>query len=102
MFHKLMAMKISFYQSLLYRSSLTSLYTFINRQTAGPKSGLPAIGVQLTHLATRLQQAYQLTTLGKFADAVEKFRYILLSVPLLVVDSKQDITEVSYTHLISV
>ena len=65
------------------------------RQTAGPKNGLPAVGVQLTHLATRLQQAYQLTTLGKFQDAVEKFRNILLSVPLLVVDSKQDITEVS-------
>ena len=68
------------------------------RQTAGPKNGLPAVGVQLTHLATRLQQAYQLTTLGKFQDAVEKFRNILLSVPLLVVDSKQDITEVSVFH----
>lgn len=66
----------------------------IRRQNAGAKNSLPAIGVQLSHLASRLQQAYQLTTMGKFADAVEKFRAILLSVPLLVVESRQEITEV--------
>ena len=55
--------------------------------------------MQLSHLASRLQQAYQLTTMGKFADAVEKFRAILLTVPLLVVDSRQDITEVGSSIL---
>ncbi len=37
--------------------------------------------------------AYRLTTNGKFQEAVEKFRSILLSVPLLVVESRQDILE---------
>ncbi|XP_067949452.1 coatomer subunit alpha-like isoform X2 [Watersipora subatra] len=68
-------------------------YPLRNWQTASAKSGLPAVGVQLPHLASRLQQAYQLTTLGKFVDAIEKFRGILLTVPLLVVESRQDITE---------
>lgn len=45
-------------------------------------------------LVQQLQAAYQLTTTGKFADACEKFRSILLSVPLLVVDNKQEIAEV--------
>ena len=73
------------------------------RQNAGAKNGLPSVGVQLSHLASRLQQAYQLTTMGKFADAVEKFRAILLTVPLLVVESRQDITEVcTYMHYICV
>lgn len=65
------------------------------RQNAGPKNGLPAVAIKLNHLATKLQQAYQLTTTGKFADAVDCFRMILLSVPLLMVDSKPEITEVS-------
>ena len=34
-----------------------------------------------------------MTTGGKFADAVEKLHQILLSVTLLSVESKQDVTE---------
>ena len=41
------------------------------------------------------QSAYQSTTSGKFQDAVVKFRNILLSVTLLVVDNKSEISEVS-------
>ena len=52
------------------------------------------VGLKLSDLVQRLQVAYQLTTQGKFADAIEKFRVILLSVPLLVVDNKQEIAEV--------
>ena len=39
------------------------------------------------------QAAYQLTTGGKFQEAVQKFHAILLSITLLVVDSKQEISE---------
>ena len=50
-----------------------------------------------------LQEAYKLTTQGKFDDSIHKFRDILLSVPLLVVDNKQEISEVSavraFVHL---
>jgi len=40
-----------------------------------------------------VQAAYQLTTGGKFQDAVQKLHAILLNVALLVVDSKQEISE---------
>jgi len=53
------------------------------------------VGLKLSDLVQRLQLAYQLTTQGKFQEAVERFRSILLSVPLLVVDNKQEITEVN-------
>merc|ERR1711994_711730 len=57
---------------------------------AGPKQGLPAVGLKLNDLVQRLQSCYQLTTGGKFAEAIQKLRAILLSIPLLVVDTKQD------------
>lgn len=60
------------------------------------KGGVPAVGLKLSELVQRLQLAYQLTTQGKFEDAVIKFRSILLSIPLLVVDNKQEISEVSH------
>lgn len=40
------------------------------------------------------QVAYQLTTMGKFQDAVEKFHSVLLGVTLLAVDTKQEMVEV--------
>ncbi|KAJ8268561.1 hypothetical protein COCON_G00137330 [Conger conger] len=64
-----------------------------NWKEAGAKQGLPAVGLRLADLIARLQQCYQLTTAGRFEDAVERFRAILLSVPLLVVDNKQEIAE---------
>lgn len=66
-----------------------------------PKNGLPAVGLRLSDLIARLQQCYQLTTAGRFEEAVERFRSILLSVPLLVVDNKQEIAEVSRKTLYS-
>lgn len=53
------------------------------------------MGLRLSDLISRLQQCYQMTTSGRFEEAVERFRAILLSVPLLVVDNKQEIAEVS-------
>jgi coatomer protein complex subunit alpha (xenin) len=51
-------------------------------------------------LASRLQAAYKLTTDGKFADALNKMRAILYSIPLLVVDNKADLTEAQQLLLI--
>lgn len=68
-------------------------YPHRNWKEAGAKGGLPAVGLKLADVVQRLQAAYQLTTSGKFQEAVEKFRSILLSVPLLVVDNKQEIAE---------
>merc|ERR550519_2204978 len=64
-----------------------------NWREAGPKNGLPAVGLKLAELVTRLQNAYMLTTSGKFGEAMAKFRAILLSIPLLVVETKQEETE---------
>uniref|UniRef100_A0A3Q2NWC2 Coatomer subunit alpha n=1 Tax=Fundulus heteroclitus TaxID=8078 RepID=A0A3Q2NWC2_FUNHE len=64
-----------------------------NWKDCGAKQGLPAVGLRLSDLISRLQQCYQLTTGGRFEEAVERFRAILLSVPLLVVDNKQEIAE---------
>jgi len=75
--------------------SISSLYAYPSRNphTANPKQVLPAIGLRLNDLIQRLQKAYEMTTTGKFVDAVESFRAILLSVPLLVVETKQEIAE---------
>lgn len=59
-----------------------------------PKNILPAVGLKLNTLIDRLQSCYQLTTSGKFQEAIERFRMLLLSIPLLVVESKQEISEV--------
>nr|XP_008123717.2 PREDICTED: coatomer subunit alpha-like [Anolis carolinensis] len=77
--------------------SLPALYGFPNRNWKDPglKGCLPAVGLKLGDLIQRLQLCYQLTTAGKFEEAVEKFRSILLSLPLLVVDNKQEVAEVS-------
>ncbi|VDM93665.1 unnamed protein product, partial [Onchocerca ochengi] len=69
------------------------VYRLRNWQDGGGRSGLPAVSLHLGDLAARLQICYQLTTSGKFGEAVEKLRQLLLSVPLLVVDSKQEMTE---------
>ncbi|XP_062572484.1 coatomer subunit alpha-like, partial [Saccostrea cucullata] len=64
-----------------------------NWKEAGARAGMPAVGMKLNTLVQQLQVAYQMTTTGKFGDAIDKFRSILLSVPLLVVDNKQEISE---------
>ncbi|KIH62764.1 WD domain, G-beta repeat protein [Ancylostoma duodenale] len=68
-------------------------YPLRNWQEASGKNGLPAVAVTLADLASRLQGCYHLTTAGKFADAIVKLRKILLSVPMLIVNSKQEVAE---------
>ena len=68
-------------------------YPQSNWRDAKPTTGLPQVGLKLADLIQRLQSCYQLTTGGKFVESSEKFRSILLSIPLLVVEAKQDETE---------
>ncbi|KAK3720320.1 hypothetical protein QZH41_020401 [Actinostola sp. cb2023] len=68
-------------------------YPHRNWKDAGARNGSPAIGLKLNTLVQRLQAAYQMTTGGKFQDAVVKFHDILLSILLVVVDTKQDVSE---------
>ncbi|UXI18026.1 Exocyst complex component 8 [Sarcoptes scabiei] len=69
------------------------MFAYPQRNLEDFTKGLPAIGLKLPTLIQRLQQCYQLTTLGKFQDAIERFRNLLLSILFLTVDSKQEINE---------
>ena len=68
-------------------------YPQSNWRDAKPNTGLPQVGLKLNDLSERLQSSYKLTTGGKFVEACETFRSILLSIPLLVIETKQDETE---------
>lgn len=68
-------------------------YPLRNWEEAAGRAGLPAIGVKVADLAKKLQAAYQNTTAGKFTEAIDQLRGILLSVPLLVVASKNELAE---------
>lgn len=46
-----------------------------------------------------LQEASQLTTAAKFSEALDKLRGILLAVPLIVVDTKQEVSFYLYLLL---
>lgn len=70
------------------------VYLLRNWQEASLRNSLPAIGLHLGDLANRLQICYHHTTAGKFSEAISKLRQLLLAVPLLVVDSKQEVVEV--------
>lgn len=68
-------------------------YPLRNYAESNTKQQRPALGIKLNDLVQRLQAGYQLTTAGKFSEAVEKFHSILISIPFLVVETKQDIAE---------
>lgn len=75
---------------------LSSLYAYPQRNwkeaaSSAKIAGLPSLGVRLADLAQRLQICYQLTTAGKFNEAVDRFRTLLLNVPLLIVDNKEEV-----------
>ncbi|KRY66160.1 Coatomer subunit alpha, partial [Trichinella pseudospiralis] len=61
---------------------------------------LPPVGLKMSYMATELQACYRLTTAGKFIDAVEHFHNLLLWIPLMVVDSRQEIREAM--HLVEI
>ena len=70
------------------QASTLSLPHKSNWKDAGPKTGMPAVGMKLSDLVSRLQSAYQLTTSGKFTEAISTFWSTFLSIPLLVVETK--------------
>ncbi|XP_045595486.1 coatomer subunit alpha isoform X1 [Procambarus clarkii] len=75
--------------------ALPSLFAYPSRnwRTAQTKDQLPALGLKLSSLMDKLKEASQLTTAAKFSEAVEKFKAILLAVPLIIVDTKQEVSE---------
>nr|XP_034837173.1 coatomer subunit alpha isoform X1 [Maniola hyperantus] len=64
-----------------------------NWKEASGKDLLPVLTAKLNDLVTQLQQCYQLTTSGKFTEATERLQRVVRLVPLLQVDSKQELSE---------
>lgn len=75
--------------------SLTPLYAhpLRNWKETTAKKANPTIAIKLNDLVQRLQLCYQLTTGGKFSEAIQKLQSILLAIPLLVVENRQEIAE---------
>ncbi|XP_026729965.1 coatomer subunit alpha isoform X2 [Trichoplusia ni] len=76
-------------------ASLPPLAAHLHRnwKEASGKDLLPVVTAKLNDLVSQLQQCYQLTTAGKFTEAVERLQRIAQSVPLLHVDSKPELSE---------
>lgn len=72
-------------------SSPNFVFPLRNGQETTIKNSLPAISLKLNDLAEKLQACYQLTTQGRFSDAINRFRQILLNIPFLIVNSKQEV-----------
>ncbi|KAL1232850.1 Coatomer subunit alpha [Trichinella spiralis] len=64
------------------------------------RNTLPPVGLKMSYMATELQACYRLTTAGKFVDAVEHFHNLLLWIPLMVIDNRQEIREAM--HLVEI
>lgn len=64
-----------------------------NWKETNAKKANPTMGVKLNDLVQRLQVCYQLTTGGKFTEAIQKLQSILMSIPLLIVENRQEIAE---------
>ncbi|XP_041985120.1 coatomer subunit alpha isoform X2 [Aricia agestis] len=57
------------------------------------KDRLPVVTVKLNDLVAQLQQSYVLTTGGKFTEAAVVLRRVARAVPLLVVETRQELAE---------
>ncbi|KAK2718007.1 hypothetical protein QYM36_006704 [Artemia franciscana] len=64
-----------------------SMVAYPPRKGAASKA---AVAISIGNLQEKLKFCYKLTSQGKFSEAVEQFRSLLLSIPLLIVDTKQD------------
>ncbi|XP_026322907.1 coatomer subunit alpha isoform X2 [Hyposmocoma kahamanoa] len=64
-----------------------------NWKEASGKDLLPIVTAKLNDLVAQLQQCYQMTTAGKFTEAIERLQRIAQSVPLLHVDTKPELSE---------
>eukprot|EP01102_Stenamoeba_stenopodia_P015742 TRINITY_DN5405_c0_g1_i1.p1 TRINITY_DN5405_c0_g1~~TRINITY_DN5405_c0_g1_i1.p1 ORF type:complete len:1071 (+),score=284.34 TRINITY_DN5405_c0_g1_i1:663-3875(+) len=75
--------------------SVPPLFVAFQRNPSDPPSkALPYLSNPLAQLIEKLKAGYKATTGGKFSEALALFLSILHHIPLLVVDSKQEVNEV--------
>jgi coatomer subunit alpha len=85
------------FTSLPTMPSVSALRCAVQRNSADSNPGkqsLPLACTKLPHLVDRLKLAYKLFQGGKFDESKAAFQTILTSIPLLVVDSRQEVNEV--------
>ncbi|XP_045455561.1 coatomer subunit alpha [Melitaea cinxia] len=64
-----------------------------NWKEASGKELLPVVTVKLSSLVAQLQACYQLTTSGKFSEAVTRLKSLARLVPLLQLETRQELAE---------
>lgn len=62
--------------------------------TAFVENYVPSAGLKISDQVLKLQQCYRLVTLGKFKEAIKLLKSILLSVPLLIADTRRSVAEI--------
>ncbi|KAJ9583889.1 hypothetical protein L9F63_021766 [Diploptera punctata] len=90
------------FNSRFSRTSYTALpclpplygYPLRNWLETGSKDGKPAVTITLQDLIIRLQLGYNLTTKGKFIDAIQIMQSIILHAPLLALEMRKEVKEV--------
>lgn len=74
--------------------SVPPVFVHFQRNSGEPPSkALPLLSISLAPLIEKLKAGYKATTGGKFSEAMALFLSILHSIPLLVVETKQEINE---------
>ncbi|ONK74119.1 uncharacterized protein A4U43_C03F2970 [Asparagus officinalis] len=72
----------------------TALENGWNESDSPNGRGPPAIVFRLSQMEAKLRSAYDYTNKGKFIDALRLFHCILLTIPLIMVDSWSKVDEV--------
>jgi len=71
--------------------SSTSIKAYMQRSGSGTRNTLPASCMQLSYLKELLKLAYRAFTAAKFDEVQKHCRQILLCIPLLIVDSREEV-----------
>ena len=77
--------------SELFYSTMNFIPTHSQFLTPTHNPGLPLVANNLKAAEKKLKHGYKKTTEGNFEDAIEVFRDILISIPLLSLNSKSDV-----------
>lgn len=74
---------------------LPALSTPLYRSSEGKESDFPNLAYKLSQVVEPLKSAYKNVTEGKFAAALKEFVSVLHTLPLVVVDKRAEVAEVS-------
>lgn len=84
---------LSYLPSVLVHPSRSAGDQTKSESSKKPAAQLPLVVNKLNTLITQLQQAYQLTTQAKFAEAVDRFRQLLYGTLFVLTENTNDAAE---------